>query len=238
MTALWQGRPIEAVLFDLDGTLLDTARDIAVSLNRATAERGWGRIDEEAVRGMIGRGAPILIERAAAALHQPLDGQAHGEILERFFFHYGELEERGEFEAAPYPGVREALRAVHAARLRTGIVTNKQQRFATGLIERLGLAGYIDLVVGGDRCERRKPDPQPLLYAYEQLKVAPARALMVGDSINDVEAARGATMPVICVTYGYNEGQDPRSLPCDALIDSLVDLLPLLSLEAGGSDAC
>jgi phosphoglycolate phosphatase len=86
----------------------------------------------------------------------------------------------------------------------------------------------VNVVVGGDTCERRKPDPQPLLFACESLGVAPAQALMVGDSINDVKAARAAQIPIVCVPYGYNEGQDPRSLACDAMIETLADLPRLL----------
>jgi phosphoglycolate phosphatase len=108
------------------------------------------------------------------------------------------------------------------------VVTNKQERFARGLLELLELIGWVDLVVGGDSCERRKPDPQPLLFACERLGVSPARTLMVGDSINDVKAARGANIAVVCVPYGYNEGRDPRELPCDALVDTLADLPGLL----------
>ncbi len=84
------------------------------------------------------------------------------------------------------------------------------------------------LDTAGDSCERRKPDPQPLLFACESLGVPTSRALMVGDSINDVQAARGARIPIVCVPYGYNEGQDPRALPCDVLIESLADLPPML----------
>jgi phosphoglycolate phosphatase len=109
-----------------------------------------------------------------------------------------------------------------------GVVTNKQQRFADALLHRLGLSGWVDVVVGGDTCERRKPDPQPLLFACDFLKIAPAAALMVGDSVNDVTAARAAGVAVVCVPYGYNEGQDARSLKCDAMIDTLADLPPLL----------
>jgi phosphoglycolate phosphatase len=117
---------------------------------------------------------------------------------------------------------------LHGAGLRTAVVTNKQERFANGLLRRLHLRQWIDLVVGGDSCERRKPDPQPLLFACERLQAPPSRTLMVGDSINDVKAARAARIPVICVPYGYNEGNDPRDLPCDALIEGLSQLPPLL----------
>lgn len=230
--ACWNGQPLEAVLLDLDGTLLDTAADIRAALNRALTDVRWDPMAEEDVRRMIGRGAPILIERAAAAQGRELDAATHAALLEGFFRHYGDLEEHGEYVARPYPGAAEMLRELRGAGLRTAVVTNKQQRFAEGLLRRLDLRDWIDLVVGGDSCERRKPDPRPLEYACEQLQVPVARTLMVGDSINDVQAARGARMPVICVTYGYNEGADPRSLPCDALIDSLSELIPLLKSGA------
>jgi len=226
--AHWRGQPLEAVLFDLDGTLLDTAADIALALNRTLAEHGWSPAAQDDVRLMIGRGAPILIQRTAAAQSRTLDEATHAAMVERFFHHYGALQENNEFGALPFPGAREALQRLHEAGLRTAVVTNKQQRFARGLLELLDMIAWVDVVVGGDSCERRKPDPQPLLFACERLGVTPARALMVGDSINDVKAARGANIPVVCVPYGYNEGQDPRELPCDALIDTLADLPGLL----------
>ena len=224
----WRGQPLDAVLFDLDGTLLDTAGDIHIALNRTLAERRWESLSENDVRRMIGRGAPMLIERAAAAQGRKLDEATSGAMVERFFHHYGALQENEEFGAQPYPGASEALRVLHDAGLRTAVVTNKQERFANGLLRRLHLRQWIDLVVGGDSCERRKPDPQPLLFACERLQAPPSRTLMVGDSINDVKAARAARIPVICVPYGYNEGNDPRDLPCDALIEGLSQLPPLL----------
>ena len=226
--AAWRGNPLSGVLFDLDGTLLDTAADIARALNAAFAERGWQALAVDEVSRMIGRGSPMLIERGAARLGQPLDERDKVVLLERFFHHYEVQEESDESDAAPYPGGREALRTLHDAGLKIAVVTNKQHRFAKALLERLDLMGSIDLVVGGDTCERRKPDPQPLLFACESLGFAHSAALMVGDSINDVTAARAAFIPVICVPYGYNEGQDPRSLPCDAIIDSLADLPAML----------
>jgi phosphoglycolate phosphatase len=226
--ARWRGQPVEAVLFDLDGTLLDTAADIALALNRTLAEHGWSPAAQNDVRLMIGRGAPILIQRTAAAQGRTLDDASQAAMVERFFHHYGALQETNEFDALPYPGARESLQRLHDAGLRIAVVTNKQQRFARGLLELLDLIAWVDLVVGGDSCERRKPDPQPLLFACERLGVAPGRTLMVGDSINDVKAARAANIPVLCVPYGYNEGRDPRELPCDALIDTLADLPDLL----------
>jgi phosphoglycolate phosphatase len=227
-TAAWRGRTLRGVLFDLDGTLLDTAADIARALNRTFGERSWEPLPVSDVVRMVGRGSPILIERAAASRGHTLDAAGQDALVERFFHHYGALEESNESDARPYPGVAEALRVVHGAGLRVAVVTNKQQRFANSLLARLDLERWVDVVVGGDTCERRKPDPQPLLFACESLAIAPSQALMVGDSVNDVSAARAAGIPVVCVPYGYNEGQDARSLACDALIDSLADLPALL----------
>jgi phosphoglycolate phosphatase len=215
-------------LFDLDGTLLDTAADIALALNRALAEFGWSSMGEQEVRRLIGRGGVVLVERAARAQQRSVNDATKAALVERFFHHYGALEEHDESTARPYPGVMDALQQLHAAGLRQAVITNKQRRFALALLERLELLRWFELVVGGDSCERRKPDPQPLQFACQSLGLPESQVLMVGDSINDVQAARAAGMPIICVTYGYNEGQDPRTLPCDAWLDSMAELPPLL----------
>lgn len=216
------------MLYDLDGTLLDTATDITLALNRAIAEYGWSSVAQGNVLHMIGRGAQILVQRAALAQQRTLDEATCNSVVERFFHYYGALEHSNESAAQPYPGVMDTLQRLHEAGLRSAVVTNKQRRFAVDLLQRLGPGRWIDLIVGGDSCERRKPDPQPLLFACESLGLQPAQVLMIGDSINDVQAARAAGIAVICVTYGYNEGQDPRTLACDAWIDSLAELPPLL----------
>jgi len=218
------------VLYDLDGTLLDTAADIMLALNRALAEHGWQPMAESDVRRMIGRGGLVLVERAAQAQGRTLDERTRTSLVERFFHHYGTLEERREAVAQPYPGVLEGVRRLHAAGLRAAVVTNKQHRFAVDLIGRLDMSHYFDAIVGGDTCERRKPDPQPLRFACDSMRLDPAQVVSVGDSINDVKAARAAGIAIVCVTYGYNEGQDPRSLPCDAFIDSFTELPALLRL--------
>jgi phosphoglycolate phosphatase len=222
--AAWQGRPLAGVLFDLDGTLLDTAADIARALNRVFGEHGLAPVPVAEVARMIGRGSPMLIERATVARGLTFSDAEKAAMLERFFHHYGALEEADESDAGPYAGVGETLRLLHEARLRIAVVTNKHYRFASALLERLNLMQWIDVLVGGDTCERRKPDPQPLLFACQSLGVSPSAVLMVGDSINDVTAARAAGIPVVCVPYGYNEGRDPRTLACDAMIETLADL--------------
>ncbi len=228
--AHWRGQRLAAVLFDLDGTLLDTVADIALALNRTMVEYGCKALAEVDVRRMIGRGSPILIERAAASQGRIIDATTQAAMTERFFHYYGELEESNEDSARPYAGAAESLRTLHDAGLRTAVVTNKQHRFAGALLSRLGLAHWVDAVVGGDTCARRKPDPQPLLFACESLRVPPSASLMVGDSVNDVQAARAAGIPIVCVSYGYNEGRDPRTLECDLLLDSLAELPALLQV--------
>jgi phosphoglycolate phosphatase len=228
--ARWRGLPLSAVLFDLDGTLLDTVADIALALNRTLLEQGCQPLPESEVRHLVGRGSPILIERALGLQGRVFPEKSLAGMVERFFHFYGELEESNEDRALPYPGAVESLRILREAGVRTAVVTNKQRRFSDSLLARLGLARWVDIVVGGDSCARRKPDPLPLLFACESLGVPPAKALMVGDSVNDVQAARAAAIPVICVSYGYNEGRDPRTLDCDALLDSLEELPGLLEL--------
>jgi phosphoglycolate phosphatase len=227
----WLKSPVRAVLFDLDGTLLDTAADITQALNLALAEQQSAPFELERVRELIGRGAPVLIQRVVARLSPrpwPVDPVL---LLQRFSFHYDRMHEGHEFQARAYPGVEEGLAQLHARGLRLGVVTNKARYAAAALLVHLGLSAWIDVVVGGDTAEHRKPHPQPLLHACRELQVTPAESLMVGDSATDVQAARAASMRIVCVPYGYNEGADPRTLPCDAFIDSLAEL-PLLLEDA------
>ena len=220
-----------AILFDLDGTLLDTASDIALALQRAMADQGLPAPDGAAVRTMIGKGSPVLVERACEAVGVVADERRKAALLEGFFDHYGRLEASGESTALPYDGVREGLAALQDRGFPMAVVTNKFHRFAVPLLAHLDLLPHFRVIVGGDTCERRKPDPMPLQWACSELGIEPARALMVGDSINDVQAARAASMPVVCVPYGYNEGRDARTLPCDAFVETLAGLPALLGLH-------
>jgi phosphoglycolate phosphatase len=226
--AFWRGRPLRALLFDLDGTLLDTASDIARALNRTLADYALEPLPVVEVSRMIGRGSPMLIERAAAARGRPADETEKSAMLKRFLHHSDMLHDEDESDALPYTAVADTLQWFHDGGMKIAVVTNKHYRFASGLLERLELSQWIDVLVGGDTCKHRKPDPEPLLFACQALAVAPSDVLMVGDSINDVRAARAAGIPVVCVPYGYNEGEDPRALPCDAIIETLAELPGLL----------
>ncbi|MGH8304124.1 MAG: phosphoglycolate phosphatase [Steroidobacteraceae bacterium] len=222
-------RSVQAVLFDLDGTMLDTAADISLALNRALAEQSLTSLPQAQVRVLIGRGVPTLIERAVARLAAAGESADAALLLERFHFHYERIHELDEIHTRVYPGVSQGLGALHALGLSLAVVTNKPRKAAVDLLTRLGLARWIEVVVGGDSGMYRKPHPQPLLRACEDLEVRPAQALMVGDSLTDVLAARAAGLAVVCVPYGYNEGADPRALPCDAFVESVGDLPALLT---------
>jgi phosphoglycolate phosphatase len=217
------------VLFDLDGTLLDTVDAITFALNQALAERSLAGLPVSEVRSMIGRGGPMLIERALARLGAALDQSEQASLLERYFQIYEHIESGAEHSARVYPGAADCLRQLHGLQLQLAVVTNKQQHLARGLLARLGLGQWIQVLIGGDSCARRKPDPQPLQVACEAMRVPTSQALMVGDSITDVLAARAAGVPVVCVPYGYNEGNDSRQLPCDGFVDTLAQLPALLT---------
>lgn len=224
-----RSRSIEAVLFDLDGTLLDTVGDITVALNRSLDEEmGVGPLPAETVRQLIGKGARVLIARAlewAGRRGSDIDVEA---VYVAFQKHYADLYRHAQAMASVYDGVRETLGALSTAGFKLGVVTNKNRAIAVDALRHAGLMGFFGVVVGGDTCATRKPDAAPILYACRELRLAPAKTLMVGDSINDVLAARAAGVTIVCVPYGYNEGADVSALPCDAFIDSLADLLPLL----------
>jgi phosphoglycolate phosphatase len=220
-------RSLRAVLFDLDGTLLDTVADISVALNRALAEQKLASLPAAEVRVLIGRGVATLIERALARLGAAGECDA-ARLVERFHFHYERIHGLDEIQTRVYPGVIAGLAQLHALGLGLAVVTNKPQKAAVDLLTRLGLSQWIDVVVGGDTGLHRKPHPQPLLTACEELGVRPTQALMVGDSMTDVLAARAAGLAVVCVPYGYNEGLDPRALPCDAFVENVGGLPALL----------
>ena len=186
----WNGRALAAVLLDLDGTLLDTVADITVALNRALAENRLPALTTVHVRDLIGRGVPTLIARAVERLGVTMDTAGQAALTERFYFHYGQLRLLDESNARAFPGVVEGLRKLSEIGLRLAVVTNKQRHFAVDLLNRLGFSQWIDVVVGGDSCDRRKPEPRPLHFACNALKVHPSQTLMGCDSLTDVLAAR------------------------------------------------
>ena len=216
------------LLLDLDGTLVDSVPDLAAAVQRMLAALERPPVRQDDVRNWVGNGAPRLVKRA-------LTGTLHGEpaaaefarAMPLFLRFYAEENCR---HSQPYPTTRATLERLAATGLPLACVTNKPADFTQPMLDQFGLAGYFGLVVAGDTARAIKPDPAPLLHAAEFFKVPPGDALMVGDSVNDIEAARAAGMPVICVSYGYNHGHDIRLAAPDAVIDSLAELEQLLAL--------
>ena len=210
-----------AILFDLDGTLLDSAPDLAAAANAMLAELDLPARDPAVIATYIGKGIPRLVERT---LTGSLDAAADPVLLARALPMYERYyaEESGR-RSVPFPGVIEGLRALRAARLPLACITNKAERFTLDLLQRTGLDGFFAVVVCGDTVVRKKPDPEPVLTACARLAVRPADAVMIGDSANDVQAARAAGCPVWCVPYGYNEGRPVETLDCDAIVPDLAE---------------
>ena len=212
----WSAR---AVLIDLDGTLLDTIDDLAAAANAMLVELGLDPRPVLEMRSFVGKGAESLVQRA---LTGRLDGHVEPERLNEavsvFRRHY--TRENG-VSARCYPGVREGLALMRAMGLGLACVTNKPVAFTLPLLERTGLMSDFDIVIGGDSLPRKKPDPAQLLHACDGFGIAPGKAVMIGDSVNDARAARAAGMPVFVLPYGYNEGQDVATLDADAVIESL-----------------
>ncbi len=208
---------LRAVVFDLDGTLVDSAPDIAGAINTVLAESGRRMLSLAEVRGMVGDGTRALVERAfATADGRPAaDRAALGPYIERYRALY---EARATDETLPYPGALEALRTLDAAGIRMGLCTNKPDRPAHAILSAFGLSPFIRAVVGGDSAPARKPDPRHLAAVLDLLGTRPDRAVMVGDGSNDVLVARALSVPVVLVSFGYSRS-DPGTLGADAVID-------------------
>ena len=216
-------KSIQAVIFDLDGTLIDTAGEIATALARTFAELGHPPLPAREVRDLIGRGVPSLVERALAKVGGDADGLAHG--VERFEVHYAQTVGTA---ATLFPGVRPGLEMLQAAGYAMSVVTNKPRYFTEQLLEGLEIGDFFTAIVAGDDGIRRKPHGDMLAAACERMGAAPATTLMLGDSDNDIVAARAAGCPVWCVPYGYNEGRPPEALACDRLVPTVEDATRLL----------
>ena len=223
MTVLEDLSEYRTWLLDLDGTLVDSAPDLHGALEATLRRHGHPSVSEELVRQSVGAGARILIERALSELYpQPAAQEAALatiELLHEHFLDYyaGHIADRSQ----PYPGVRETLADLRERGMALAVVTNKYEGLSRQLLDALDLTRYFGAVVGGDTLPVRKPDPEPLFEACRQLGSDPARALMIGDSITDIRAARNASMPVICVSYGYNHGEDIHAAGADRVVDSL-----------------
>lgn len=213
---------LQAALIDLDGTLVDTAGDFVAALCAMLDDLGLPRVDRPLVERLIGKGADHIVREALAAGGA---GDAPPALFERarhlYREHYVAVNGR---HSAVYPGVEAGLNTLAARGVRLACLTNKLSAFAEPLLRAKGLEHHFEQVCCGDRYGRLKPDPLPLLRTCELMQSSPERTLMIGDSINDVLAARAAGCAVVLVTYGYNHGEPVRAANADGYLDSLAQL--------------
>jgi phosphoglycolate phosphatase len=217
---------MKAVFFDLDGTLVDSVPDLAFAIDAMLVAMAYRAAGEDNVRLWVGNGARRLVLRALANARQCAESavdyrelsSAHALFLE----HYSKSASQ---RTRVYPGVVQTLTALKNRGLRMAIITNKPQQFTPHLLQVLGLSSFFDMVVCGDTLPVQKPDPAALFYVMEKWQLQPADCVMVGDSRNDIEAANAAGVRSVCVSYGYNHGEDTRMLPATWHVGRFSELL-------------
>jgi phosphoglycolate phosphatase len=225
---------IEAVIVDLDGTMVDTLDDFVLALNLMLADLpglASARVARATVARLIGKGSEHLIHSVlahvsqAAVPHGLNEAQAQALYPEAWLSYQRHYLAINGQQAQVFPGVVAGLAALKARGLKLACLTNKPTEFALALLKAKGLDGFFELTFGGDAFERKKPDPLPLLKTCEALGCTPQRTLMIGDSSNDAQAARAAGCPVLLVTYGYNHGEPIHAVDADGFTDSLQSLV-------------
>jgi len=217
----------QMILLDLDGTLVDSVPDLAYCVDEMMARLGLAPHGEARVRTWVGNGVERLVKRALTGeMEAEPEGAAYDRALPIFLDLYAANTSQ---RSALFPGVREGLEGLQQGGYTLACVTNKAERFTLPLLADLDLSRYFELVVSGDTLPTKKPDPAPLLHAANRFGLPPTSCLMVGDSVNDVKAARAAGFAVACVPYGYNHGRDIREAVPDAVIETLTELPALFT---------
>ena len=223
-------RKPEMILIDVDGTLVDSVPDLAWCVDAMMQQLGREPRGEQQVRDWVGNGVERLVRRALVGA---LDGEPDDADFERAYPLFMELyAENTSKRSFLYPGVREGLDRLKAAGYQIGCVTNKAAQFTEPLLKDLGIFDDFSIIISGDTLAKKKPDPAPLLHATEYFGCDPARSMMIGDSVSDVAAARAAGFQIICMSYGYNHGVDIRDANPDAVVDSMLEIFPLLEQAA------
>ena len=218
---------IQAVIIDLDGTMVDTAPDFLVAINQMRAEFDLAPIDLDTIKRFIGKGSENLIHTVLSVDFSETQIQQHFvAALAAYQRHY--LSINGDYSKL-YPDVIEGLQALRERGLRLACVTNKPMAFTLPLMAKKGLTSYFDVVYGGDSFARKKPDPIALLQVCTDFNLAPSQVLAIGDSSNDAQAARAAACPVLLVPYGYNHGEAIQNVESDGIVASLLVAAQLLS---------
>ncbi|HQQ63877.1 MAG TPA: phosphoglycolate phosphatase [Pseudomonadales bacterium] len=212
----------DLLLFDLDGTLVDSAPDIAAAVDATLVNSGWPAAGVERVRSWVGNGSRTLVERALRFAVGKFDTALHESVHNHFLLEYAK---HNGPDTRVFPGVYECLAQCQAQNKKMACVTNKPEHLARQLVAHLGMEKYFALTIGGDTFPQRKPDPTALRFCCEKLDVPVSRTLMVGDSHIDVDSARAAGMKVLCVSYGYNHGGPVAAANPDWLVDDLRELI-------------
>ena len=235
LRGLFTGRLPSLVLFDLDGTLIDSAPDITDAIDRMLETMGRSAAGLDKVRRWVGNGSPALVLRALedrmigaeqmADYQRSLSPQAHREWQTGCALFIDYYRKQCVKHTTLYPGVVEFLEHMQHQGVTMGCVTNKPSQLTSAIVAGLDLAGYFAIEIGGDSLVHKKPHPLPLLHAIGQLKAEVGQTLMIGDSINDVEAARRAGIKVVAVSYGYNHGGPVTETNPDLVVDSLAELI-------------
>lgn len=232
---------IQAVIVDLDGTMVDTLSDFEVALNRMLLDFSCASVDRAFIEATVGKGSEHLIRTTLAHVQnlkqkQPIAFTKYAQrAIESIAYDAAWLSYQAHYLACNgqaskvYPGVTEGLQALQSRGLKMACLTNKPLAFAKPLLKSKGLDGFFSHVFGGDSFEKKKPDPLPLLKTCKALGTLPQHTLMIGDSSNDAQAAHAAGCPVVLMTYGYNHGQDIRSTPAFAHLDSIEKIAALLA---------
>ena len=216
----------EMIMIDVDGTLVDSVPDLAFCVDEMMQQLGMPVHGEAKVREWVGNGVERLTRRA---LIGQLDGEPDEALFEKAYPIFLELYTENTCKrSCLYPGVREGIDYLKQSGFKLGCVTNKAAAFTEPLLQELGLMDDFSIVISGDTLQRKKPDPLPLMHGADFFGVKPENALMLGDSVSDVKAARAAGFQVICMSYGYNHGVDIRESNPDAVIDSMAELPNLL----------
>ncbi len=219
-----QGAEIQAVLFDLDGTLVDSAQDMVVAMRRLRAELGEPDIDLNGVGAVVSKGGRAMMRRGF-----PGADEARVEtLLPRFLDLYAEAI---AVHASTFPGIDEVLAALEARDIRWGIVTNKPGRLARALLSALALDRRCAVLVSGDCLAQRKPDPEPILHACRVIEVDPRQTIYVGDDARDIEAGQRAGTITIAAAWGYLDGENPDTWSADLVVSTPVALLSALNLK-------
>ena len=212
----------EMVLIDVDGTLVDSVPDLAWCVDAMMREMGLEERGEERVRHWVGNGVERLVKRS---LINELNGEPDEALFAKALpIFEGLYAENTSKRSCLYEGVSEALEFLKTTGVRIGCVTNKASQFTLPILKDLGIIDYFETVLCGDQVERKKPDPQALLMSAEKLGVSPQASMMLGDSMSDVKAARAAGFSIICMSYGYNHGEDIRDYDPDAVVDSMAEI--------------